>query len=265
MGGGLRTLKLGGQQVVAGYSQDEVAAGWQGHHLLPWPNRVHGGRWTWDGRELQLPLSEPEAGNALHGLVCWNVWDVVEAGADHAVLRTEVPPQPGWPGWLAVTVRWQLQPGELSAELVVRNDGSAALPFGYGAHPYVAAPSGGLDDLVLHIPGHVQSPVAAETSYDFATARPIGATILDHCYSHLARRGDGTVVVRVGDVEVWGDDSFRWFQVYSGEHLPPDQRRRSLAVEPMTCPPEALRTGTDLIVLDPGGTWTGRWGIRLGT
>jgi aldose 1-epimerase len=41
--------------------------------------------------------------------------------------------------------------------------------------------------------------------------------------------------------------------------MPPGQRRRSLAVEPMTCPPNALADGGDLIVLDPGADWSGTW------
>ena len=55
-------------------------------------------------------------------------------------------------------------------------------------------------------------------------------------------------------VSVWMDASYGYAQVFSGETLAEKDRRRSLAIEPMTCPPNAFRTGTDVIVLQPGET-----------
>jgi aldose 1-epimerase len=49
--------------------------------------------------------------------------------------------------------------------------------------------------------------------------------------------------------------------VFTGDALP-DVNRRSIAVEPMTCPPNAFRSGTDVITLEPGDAWSGSWGIR---
>ena len=48
-------------------------------------------------------------------------------------------------------------------------------------------------------------------------------------------------------------------QVFTGDL--PDVRRRGLAVEPMTCPPQALRTGEGLLRLEPGDAFRGEWGI----
>ena len=64
-------------------------------------------------------------------------------------------------------------------------------------------------------------------------------------------------------VELWMAEGFRYVMAYTGDTLEPvERRRRGIAIEPMTCPPNALRTGTDLIRLDPGSSWTSRWGIR---
>ena len=60
------------------------------------------------------------------------------------------------------------------------------------------------------------------------------------------------------------DDSYSFVmpdRVFTGDTLEPERRRRGLAVEPMTCPPNAFRTGEGLIVLEPGGSFTGAWGI----
>ena len=273
LGAGLRTLELGGREVVAGYAVEEIPGGGRGQHLLPWPNRVRDGRWEWEGRELQLPLSEPKAHNASHGLVRWSSWEVAEAGRSTAVLRTVVPPQPGWPGRMAVTCVWRLSEQGLAAEVTVTSQAPAPVPLGYGAHPYLSARTPLVDEEVLHVPGAVRLltddrslPVGEQpvegSEYDFRTPRRIGSTVLDTCFGRLDRAADGSAAVRFGATEVWGDEGFSWFQVYTGETLPEPQRRRSLAVEPMTCPPDALRSGTDLVVLEPGASWTGTWGIR---
>jgi aldose 1-epimerase len=48
--------------------------------------------------------------------------------------------------------------------------------------------------------------------------------------------------------------------LFTGDPLP-DVDRRSLAAEPMTCPPNAFRTGEALIRLEPGRSFTSAWGI----
>ena len=273
VGGGLRTLSLGGREVVAGYPEQARAGGGRGQHLLPWPNRVRDGQWSWQDRPQQLALSEAEKSNAIHGLGRWVPWEVVEAGASTAVLRLVVPAQPGWPGRLEASCAWTLTAEGLTAELTAVNRSPEPLPFGYGAHPYLAPAGERVDDEVLQIPAarrvltdERSIPTGDEpvdgTAYDYRAPRPVGDTVLDTCFGGLERGAHGRTAVRFGSTEVWGDESFRWFQLFSGETLPEDERRRSLAVEPMTCPPDALRSGTDLVVLEPGGSWTGSWGIR---
>ncbi len=273
VGGGLRALRLDGREVVAGYAEDEVASGGRGQHLVPWPNRVGDGRWTWQDRSLQLPLNEPAARNANHGLARWSTWEVVQATDRTAQLRTVVPPQPGWPGRLEVACTWELSEQALEAQVVVTSRAPQPVPLGYGAHPYLAPRTALVDGEELHVPASLRLLTDARglptgqqdvhgTEHDFRSPRPIGAAVLDTCFGGLERDGDGLAVVRFGSTEVWADEGFRWFQVYTGETLPQEQRRRSLAVEPMTCPPDALRSGTDLVVLEPGRSWQGRWGIR---
>ena len=59
------------------------------------------------------------------------------------------------------------------------------------------------------------------------------------------------------------DEHYDYVQVFSGDTLAPDRRRRGLAIEPLTCPPNAFRTHTDLIVLEPGATLELNWGIKF--
>ena len=111
-----------------------------------------------------------------------------------------------------------------------------------------------------------REPVAG-SSYDFREGRPIGDTVLDHAFTDLVRDADGRAHVEVrslagSGVELWTDEQFGWLQAYTGDDQPPEAARTALAVEPMTAPPDAFNSGDDLVVLDPGATFSASWGIR---
>ena len=106
------------------------------------------------------------------------------------------------------------------------------------------------------------------TPYDFRQARAIGTTRLDHALTGLDRDGDGRAWVHLaaGDgtgpgVRLWAGQGYHWLQVFTGDPLGPDRRRQALAVEPMTCPPNAFVTGDNLLILQPGQAVTHTWGI----
>src|SRR5215213_7252117 len=81
-GGGLRRLVVGNWDVLDGYAAGAVRRGSRGAVLLPWPNRLRNGRWTWQGRELQLDVRSMEQPHALHGLVSGQSWTALEEAAD---------------------------------------------------------------------------------------------------------------------------------------------------------------------------------------
>jgi aldose 1-epimerase len=111
------------------------------------------------------------------------------------------------------------------------------------------------------------SVAVAGTEYGFTGGRPVGVTRLDTAFCDLARDGDGRIRVDLDHPDgaagatLWADDRFGHVMVYSGDTLPEGERRTALAVEPMTCPPDAFRSGSDVTVLRPGARWTGVWGI----
>jgi aldose 1-epimerase len=105
----------------------------------------------------------------------------------------------------------------------------------------------------------------AGSEFDFLAGREIGATVMDHALTGLRRDGDGRAWARLRsgatEVALWAGDGYSWLQVFTGDPLPPAQRRRAIAIEPMTCPPNAFVTGEDLITLDPGASVTRSWGV----
>ena len=241
VGGGLRSY----DGVLDGYALDEVSRSGRGNVLAPWPNRIPNGRYEFDGATYQLALSEPAAGNAIHGLVRWASWRAAEQDAARVVMEHVLHPQPGYPFTLRLRVEYSLDADGLTVRTTAENLGDRACPFGVGHHPYIAAPTGRVDDLVLEIPGR--------------NAEPIGSKQLDDTFAV-----DAPWRLGVGEITVWADDAWKHVQLFTGDARP-DVARRSIAVEPMTCPPNAFNTGEDLIRLEPGETFTGTWGISVGT
>ena len=280
VGGGLRTYSAGGRELLDGYGADEMCSSGRGQLLIPWPNRIQDGSYEFDGRRHRLPLTEPERGNAIHGLVRWAAWAVREREPGRVVMEHVIHPQPGYPFTVALGVEYALSESGLSVRTSATNLGSGACPYGAGAHPYLTLGTGSVDPVELRVPARRvlvsderDLPTGSEpvdgTEYDFSTARPIGATRLDNAYTDLVRDADGRARVVLRDpgsrvaLTLWVDEHYPYLMLFTGDPLP-DVSRRALAVEPMTCPPNAFRTGESLIRLTPGETTTGAWGITPG-
>jgi len=271
-GGGLRALTAGGRDLLDGYAPGEIPSGRRGGVLLPWPNRIRDGRWTWQGRELQLDITSTRKPAAIHGLVSSQPWQVLDATADRVTVGTVVEKRSGYPFRLAAAIDYTLSADRLESTVQVRNAGGEAAPFGVGLHPYLAVGAtrdGDLGEAELELPARTLLvvddgglPTGERRPFDGAVGR-IGDRSFDDPLTDLVRDDDGWARVRLrgpaGAIELAVDASWPWLQVFSGDTLPEGQRRRSLAVEPMTCPPNAFADGVDLLVLESGGEWSGTW------
>ena len=270
VGAGLRAYSAGGRELLDGYAADELADSGRGQLLLPWPNRIRDGVYRFKGRVHQLPLNEPERGNAIHGLTRWSSWTVVERAADRVALEHLFHPQPGYPFLLELQVEYTLAPGGLTVRTTARNAGGEPCPYGAGAHPYLTVGPRGVNEAVLRIPAATMLksdergiPVGSarvEGARDFRRPRPIGTVQLDHCFTDLDRGVDGLARVELDDTTLWADERYPYLMVFTGDSLP-DGARRSVAVEPMTCAPNAFASGDGLIVLEPGEAHAAAWGI----
>ena len=282
LGAGLRELLFREQPVIAGYPPDELPPGGAGQLLAPWPNRIAAGRYVFNGAELQLALTEPAHANAIHGLTRWMAWTAVRHDTGTVLLRSAPHGQQGYPFCLEIDAEYRLDPGTgLRVAVTARNRGSRAAPYGTGSHPYLTVRTPSVDECELTLPaarwlpmddrGIPSGPPAAVegTPCDFRQPRPIGATRLDHALTGLARDDDGRAwaYLAAGGTRVglWAGQGYRWLQVFTGDPLGPGRRRKAVAVEPMTCPPNAFVTGDDLLVLQPGETITHTWGIQAFT
>lgn len=279
VGGALRSYVAGGHEWLDGFGADERSASARGQTLIPWPNRLRDGRYAFAGAEHQLPLTEPSARNAIHGLVRWANWSVADRGSSSVAMAHVLHPQDGWPFTLALRISYELSAEGLAVRTTATNAGDEPCPYGAGAHPYLTLGTETIDPLVLQAPGrsHLPSddrgiptgsePVAG-TPLDFLEPRALGDTQLDTGYTDLRRDADGRARVRLatpdGDrrVTLWLDEHHPYLMLFTGDSLPaPERRRRGLGVEPMTCAPNALQSGDGLRTLEPGESFTSAWGI----
>jgi aldose 1-epimerase len=280
LGAGLRQLTYRGQPLIAEYQPDQLPPAAAGQLLAPWPNRVDGGRYSFAGMDCQLDLSEPANGNAIHGLTRWAGWQASRPEPGQVLLSHLLHGQPGYPFCLDLAAEYQLTAADgLRVSITARNAGRRPAPYGTGAHPYLTAGTPGIDECELALPAARWLPAdprgipagpaqdVSGTPYDFRVAHAIGEARLDHAFTGLARDAAGRAWARLGaaglDVLFWAGQGYHWLQVFTGDALDAPHRRRALAVEPMTCPPNAFVSGQDLITLDPGSSVTHSWGIGV--
>lgn len=276
VGATLRGYTVDGRDVIDGFGVDERAIDGRGQVLAPWPNRLTDGSYEYGGRQCQAPLNEPSRHDAIHGLVRWSDWSLVAHLEASVTLSYAMRPQPGYEWLLELELTYELDDAGLTVTLRARNLDSARAPFGVGFHPYLSVGATAIDDLELTVPatrtldpaGEAIVPVEG-TPLDFTQPRRIGGTQLDTAFGELVRGEAGRAVATLRDpsgdraVHLWVDGGYRFLMVYTADRVADTARRRkAVAVEPMTCPPDALRSGTDLIELDPDRSWQASWGLQ---
>jgi aldose 1-epimerase len=274
----LRTLSIGGIDLTEPYPADVVPPFGDGIVLVPWPNRVEDGRWILQGAPQQLDLTEPQLGNALHGLLRDRPYSVAERTGDSVTLAATVFPTRGYPFQLDTSVRYQLVDDGLRVTHSVTNVGDASAPVAIGTHPFFRLGDVPTDELVLTVAAGTRFETDARlnplgesavdgTEYDLRTGRIVAELDLDDAFGavtpvdgvsrHRLTAPDGRFV------ELWQEAEFGFVQVFTTRIFPKDGGLgTAIAVEPMTAPPNAFNTGQGLRWLAPGETWSLSWGIR---
>ncbi|MGI8558663.1 MAG: aldose 1-epimerase family protein [Solirubrobacteraceae bacterium] len=277
VGAGLRSFARGEWNVLDGFAAEEVCTGGRGQLLLPWPNRVDRGRYEWEDYEHHLALTEPAQTNAIHGLVRWSNWTLVDRAEHSVALALRLHAQPGWPWVLDLRVEYELDDEGLTVRVHARNCSAQPCPYATGAHPYLTLGGDTIDAAELTAPGtrymttdERQIPTGSQpvegTPFDFTKPRAIGATKLDTGFSDLRRDGDGLARVTLSgarrEVSLWLSESYPFLMLFTGDTLgQPARRRVGLGVEPMTAAPNAFNSGEGLITLESAQQITTVWGI----
>lgn len=276
VGASLRMLRHGERDLVMSFEADEVRPRYSGATLAPWPNRVVDGRYAFDGVQYQLALTEPGRGHALHGLATWLEFDATDKSSDHVTLSAVIPAETGYPFPIRLDVHYAVDGDGLRQSVTATNLGAIPAPYGVAPHPYLVAGEGPVDGWMLELPAAEVLTVTPDRlvpvsvasvqtlpELDFRAPRLIGATEIDHAYTELPT---GAVTVRMlaadgtGVAMAWGEEC-PWVQIHTTDRDGAPGHRGGLAVEPMTCPPDAFNSGVDLVVLEPGASHTAAWSI----
>jgi aldose 1-epimerase len=272
VGASLRELTFESRDLVVPFEADEVRPNFRGATLAPWPNRIVGGTYSFGGTDYRVALSEPERGHALHGLVGWLDFDLVAQSDSEVTLEGVIQPQVGYPWRVVVTVTNTLTDAGLATTVTATNESSTAAPWGTGPHPYLIAGPGHVDDWTLDLPtasvllttetlAPTEVVPVADAGLDWREPHLVGDTFIDHAFTDFP-----VARVRITDesgsgVEMtWGPEC-RWVQLHTADRPAPERSRIGMAVEPMTCPPDAFNSGTDLVSLQPGSPSSASWKI----
>lgn len=275
IGGGLRQLRHRDTDLTVPYGEDVLPPRCCGAVLVPWPNRLRHGTYRFLGETHELAWTEPDKGNANHGLGRWVRWTAVVEQQARVTLALDIAPQKGYPFEVRVEVTYALDADlGLSVTASAHNHGRGPAPFGAGFHPYLSTQGAALDATSLRLPAaqrvlvdDAQVPIGTQsvdgTPYDFRAGKRLRTMRMDAGFTALdVERGRGSVAVQsaAGGAELWFDETFRYLQVFTYDEL--GGAGPGIAIEPMTCAADAFNSTHGLIVLDPGGTWAGSWGIR---
>ena len=272
VGASLRELTFEGRSLVVPFGADEVRPKFRGAMLAPWPNRIVGGEYGFDDETYKVALTEPERGHALHGLAAWLDFTLVSQSDTEVVLEGVIQAQAGYPWRVVVTVTNTLSDAGLATTVTATNSAQTAAPWGTGPHPYLVGGAGRVDEWTLDLPAAavlLTTELLAPTEVvpvesaglDWREPHLVGDIFIDHAFTSLTasrvRLTDGS---GTGVEMTWGPEC-RWLQLHTADLPDAATSRRGLAVEPMTCPPDAFNSGTDLIRLEPGSSSTAGWSI----
>ena len=278
VGASLMSLTLAGNKVI-----EEVSAGrpelYAGVVMAPWSGRIADGKWIdAKGAERSLEVNEPARNNALHGLVFDKVFEVKKSTTSSVELFIEIAPTDGYPHALRLAVSYELEDGELFASFAVRNFSETNAPFSIGFHPYISA---SWADGPLQLQSTAQSVLelnenmiamgknsVSTAGKDLRSGKALSDVKLDDDFTDLNfSNGIASTKLLTQDgsgCEIWQEDIFQHTVIYTPENFPTESCSiQAIAIEPSTSAVNAFNTKQDLLVLSPGETRSGSWGIRL--
>ncbi|MGM7670865.1 hypothetical protein [Microbacterium sp. A93] len=277
-GATLRSLRWRGIEMLATPGSYDPRLGHHGAVLAPWPGRVGGAEYSFVGEQHRLAVNEPSLGHAIHGLVFDRLWRRDREAPSCASWTTAIVDEPGYPFAVALTVEYAVSAERgLTCTATWRNTGSRLAPLGIGFHPYFRGALS-VDATVLQVPArialdgdpHNKLPLEArgvDAERDYASPRRIGDEVFSRTYGGLTRNADGVAEVSAsfGDTALHMrlSEAFRWIQVFTGDVPDPEMRRRGLALEPQTCPPNAFASGHDLLTPEPDAVGSAWWSVSF--
>lgn len=243
----------------------------KGEFLIPFPNRIRSGEYEFNGKKYNLDINMSNEENAIHGIMFSKefILDTDIAGNSITLRHSYDGSNQGYPFPCTVTYMFSLYPQIVSCDISVMNTGTQTLPLGVGWHPYFSL-GANVEELELKIPrattievdekmiptgeksefnDYEEFSIVGDTSFD------TGFKISDISAVTSIRNKETDVTIELEQTS--GDQGFNYVQIFT----PPS--RKTIAVEPMTCPANAFNSKESLIKLNSQETWRGSFRIYL--
>lgn len=238
-----------------------------GKILAPWPNRIKDGKYSFNKKDYQLPVNEVSKNNSLHGLVANCHWEVILQDQSKVILQHLLNQPDIYPGKLQLQVSYEIIEQGVEISVLSENVGDISAPYGVSIHTYLVA--GALvknNELLLQLPTDQFLEVDAErllpiklqpvtgTNFDFISLKKISDLFIDHAFKYSSDypRSISLLNAEGQGAEVIFDEQSNWIQIHTADRDLQADSRMAVAIEPMTCPPDAFNSGIDLVVLEPG-------------
>lgn len=271
-GAALKTLHFADAEIVS-VPLPVADFSFAGSTIAPWPNRLEDGSWTHDGELLQGFVNETKNRNALHGLTVRSIFELVAKSPDSATFRFVLEPSAVYPFSLELLVCYTLGSAGLTCTFEAKNLGSGPAPLGYANHPYFAFDADSelkVTARTASVNSERQLPVGEQSVSGIGLACgqfvPISSLNLDDCVFDFAPGERVTSILRPSisrTVDVWQDENCGYQMLFTRRPKTAGDYPELLAVEPQTCPANALRSGTDLVWLAPGASHSISWGVKV--
>ncbi|MCH9274766.1 aldose 1-epimerase family protein [Bifidobacterium amazonense] len=278
LGATMRKVTYKGRNVIVPLGPDDPITCCHGQLLIPFPNRIEAGTYTFEGKTYTLPIDEHDRNTAIHGYGYRSYWKLEELTESSVTQSWRVPNMLGYPFDLIVTAKHELREDGLHITVSAYNNGDANAPWALAIHPWLDNGFNGYGDEIdghnaqcrLTVPAdtHVTVdenliPTGTEpvdgTKYDLRDNPLLTGQPFDDAWTDVHHDADGTVTATFTrpdglEIKVGGDETITSFQVCTGTGFPAWQHPAGTAVEPQTAYANAFNTGNELIVIKPGET-----------
>jgi aldose 1-epimerase len=263
-GAALIGLSVGSFNLIEPNTRDGLYAG---KILAPWPNRIRDGKYSFNKKDYQLPINEVSKNNSLHGLVANSLWEITFQNQSKVILEYLLDQPAIYPGKLQLQVTYEIIESGIEITVLSKNVGEISAPYAVSIHTYLVAGAPiKNNELNLQIPADQFLEVDAErllpiklqpvtgTNFDFIDSKKISDLFIDHAFKYSSNypRSISLLNAEGQGVEMIFDDQSKWIQIHTADRDLQGDSRMAVAIEPMTCPPDAFNSGIGLIVLEPG-------------
>jgi len=233
--------------------------------LFPFPGRIENGKYSHNEQTYQLNINDPHRFNAIHGLVFDKPFEIeaIESSNENAKVRLSYVSDgklEGFPFKFVLTVTYLISTNTLQLSIDIKNLDKNPFPFGMGWHPYFKSVD--LNSSSLSFSSEKQlvcNENLIPKSTKMNNQKPsfkIENQTFDDTFILLKKKVIFNTDRYTLDI-IFSETSQAIMQIYT----PPD--RESIAIEPMSCCPNAFNTKSDLKILQPNETFNWQVGLNF--